>query len=111
MATQEMVRSLLNVCQEKGIEKPLKQVDLEIGELTTYEKEPFHYYYDLLKKEHSLLAESVLSVEMVLGKLHCEDCGSENFISKEIELFCKECGGSNTRIIQGKDIIIKKIEI
>ena len=109
-ATQGIINSLLELALVRKIHT-IHYVGLEVGILTTYEEIPFRYYYDLLKKDHSLLEHSVLEITMVPGTLRCDECQKESLISKEIELVCKECGSSQTTIITGQDVLIKNIKV
>ena len=109
-ATQNIVKILVETCKEKNISK-VDIVKLSVGVLTTYEKEPLIQYYNLLKKEFNSLSDSSLKINIVPGKILCATCMKESLISSEIELLCNTCGGVNTTIIGGTQVIITDLKI
>jgi hydrogenase nickel insertion protein HypA len=107
-ATQQVVQTVLAAAKEHNLPS-VQNVEVEIGVITTYEKEPFVYYYNLLKEQENVLKDSTIHITMAEGCIRCDDCKKESLISGPYDIICKHCQSTNTTIIKGKDIIIKSI--
>lgn len=63
--TKGIVEDVLKASHENNIIP--KEIYIEIGSLTTYEKEPIEYYFSLLKKDHEEFSEAKLNIKIVEG--------------------------------------------
>jgi hydrogenase nickel incorporation protein HypA/HybF len=104
--TMDLIKS---ECKENNIKNP-KKIFLELGELTTYKKEPLVYYYNILKKESDLLKNTDLIIKEIPGKIKCKDCKKESLIKELYIIICPNCRSGNVNIIQGQNIKINKIQ-
>jgi Zn finger protein HypA/HybF involved in hydrogenase expression len=64
-ATKEIVRIVEEECRTRLVTP--RKVVVEVGEGTTYKKEPLIYYYDILKEESKVLKKSTLVVHEIDG--------------------------------------------
>jgi hydrogenase nickel incorporation protein HypA/HybF len=102
----KIARAIIGMMQEECTSRKLDEVKtavIEVGEFTSYKKEPIQYYFDLLKKENHAFKETTLEVIEKKGKIHCKSCNAKEAIN-EIMLLCKKCGSNNVDIIEGNDI-------
>jgi hydrogenase nickel incorporation protein HypA/HybF len=108
-ATKSLLKMVVFEAKKNKMRK-IKKVTVGLGNLTTYKKDSLLLYYDILKKENSLLSGSALSVKEIKGKVLCRKCGKERIIGEDIMLFCPKCSSSDVKLISGKEFLIKSVE-
>lgn len=64
--TEEIVMTIEKECKERKVTP--KKVVLELGDFTTYKKEPLKYYYDILKKDSKIIRNTELVVNETAGQ-------------------------------------------
>ena len=101
--TQELIRKIL-----KESKYP-KKVVIELGDLTSYKKEPLLFYFDALKKDEERLKDAKIQIIQVPGKILCKGCNKESLTGYAVMLFCPECKSPDIEIIAGKDVLLKEI--
>lgn len=87
----------------------LTQMNIVMGELSTYIPECVQEYFALLAEE-TPAAECKLVFRTVKAKAHCNDCGHE-FRPGPVNYACPNCKSLNTEIIEGKELYIENMEI
>jgi hydrogenase nickel incorporation protein HypA/HybF len=106
--TKNIVDMVLNECRKRKV-KNVEKVVIELGDLTSFKKEPIKFYFDILKKKNPLIKSSYLNFIEKKGKIKCKDCSRISLITDQTIILCPVCGSGNIRITQGKDIKIKEI--
>jgi hydrogenase nickel incorporation protein HypA/HybF len=106
--TKQLIQNILHECKINNIKKP-KKIQIELGILTTYKKDPILFYYNQLKKEISLLNNSNLDVLKINGELFCNNCNNTSSIIEPFMIFCPICESLNIKITKGKEFNLKKI--
>jgi hydrogenase nickel incorporation protein HypA/HybF len=88
-------------------------VYIEVGKLSTYSIMPIKFYFKNLLKEDDYFNNKKIKliIKEKKGIIYCNDCKNKIKIDKISDLYCNKCYSQNTNIIEGKDIIIKKIEL
>ena len=107
------VKDLMAIVRTRCAEKNITRVDkvsAVVGSLTTYQKEAIIFYFDILKKDDSLLSAATLTVKEIPGRIRCRACKKENEICEAYALGCPSCGSVETEIIAGRDFSITGIE-
>ncbi|RLG09197.1 hydrogenase maturation nickel metallochaperone HypA [Candidatus Pacearchaeota archaeon] len=91
--------------------KKIKKIIVEIGEISGIEIELFEYAFKTLKnfEEYEEFLETELQIERKEAKVKCLNCKKE-FKPENFVFICPFCKSFNTKIIQGEDLILKKIE-
>ena len=87
-------------------------IRLKIGELSDLEDEWIQRYFDYLSR--GTLAENAkLAIQRAPIVLECESCSRSFEIRKEGlgDVACPECGGSDCRLISGREYLIENIEV
>jgi hydrogenase nickel incorporation protein HypA/HybF len=87
-------------------------IRLRIGELTDLEDEWIQRYFDYLSR--GTLAENAkLAIQRAPIVLECESCSCSFNIRREGlgDPECPECGGSDCRLISGREYRIENIEV
>jgi hydrogenase nickel incorporation protein HypA/HybF len=87
----------------------VESVYLELGEMSHVVEDSFEFAFEIVS-EGKLFENTRLKFENVPVKIRCRDCGGEFEIETQIPL-CPGCGSSETEILQGKDFILKSIEL
>lgn len=96
----------------------ITKVLLEIGELTLIVPELLKESFKMAV--HGSIAEGAeLVIEVLPGKIKCDDCGKISLVSlnedkhiKGIDLFeCQHCKSKSTQIVDGKKANVKNIMI
>ena len=106
---RNLIEIILEECHKENLEHPNK-ILLELGELTNYKKEAIEFYFDLTKKEYSVLSFVALEIIVIPGEVECLDCKKTSIITEKFMIFCPECNSSNVNVIKGRDFVIKDIK-
>ncbi len=105
----QLVSALLDELEERNVNR-VKEVRIEVGELTFLGEDQLKFAYETLGKD-TVLEGSELKVKSVKSEVKCEECGYEGGIdySERPEVHydvpvisCPECG-SKPGIIKGKE--------
>jgi hydrogenase nickel incorporation protein HypA/HybF len=87
-------------------------IRLKIGELSDLEDEWIQRYFDYLSR--GTIAENAkLAIQRAPIVLECDDC-SRSFEVRKDELGgaeCPDCGGSDCRLLSGREYLIENIEV
>ena len=117
-----MMSGIVNAVEEEVKKRgatEVKEIKLEIGELTFLCTEQMQFAYEILSKD-TILEEAKLDMEEKKAEVRCKDCdyvGKVEYmedISCHIRfpmLFCPNCRSKNIEIISGKECTIKSIVI
>ena len=95
---------------EKNDAKAVHSITVQVGEMTDIE--PYylkHYYPNAVKG--TILEGSVLHVVMVPVRILCKECGKEYQPSRENYYLCPSCSSGNGRILAGRSVELKNMEI
>jgi hydrogenase nickel incorporation protein HypA/HybF len=87
-------------------------IHLKIGELSDLEDEWIQRYFDYLSR--GTLAENAkLAIQRAPIVLECEACSCSFEVPKDGlgGAECPECGGSDCRLISGREYLIENIEV
>lgn len=105
--TNTLIKDILASCNDA--EKKIKKVEMELGALTGFKKDPIQFYFDMQKKEYKTINNTILDIVVVQGMVECMDCRKQTIIVDPILMFCAKCNSGNVKIIAGKDIVLKNI--
>lgn len=106
---KQLVSALLDELEGRDIYK-VKEVRLEIGELTFLGEDQLSFAYEVLGKD-TILEGSKLNVKEIEAKVRCDECGYEGGVEYSDEkafhfnvpvISCPECG-AKPKVIQGKE--------
>lgn len=117
--TQMLVENVVKQAEEHNASKVI-QVEIEIGEFTFVNFEQIEFCYSTLIPE-TILKDSKLLLTLKKGTVECESCGYTgpvNTINEDESLHsfgllsftCPDCD-SYTKIIDGKDFVIKRMKM
>lgn len=103
MALMEQCEALALEHQAKGIE----QVVLKIGILSGVEPALLSQAFETFKLEtvcHN--AKLIMNIQPLV--LQCRDCQTQSEVN-ERTVICPECGGNNTLVIDGEDMMLMQL--
>ncbi len=115
---KEIVSKIKEVAEEERADE-VKEVKLEIGELSHINLKQLEFSYNTLINDDEVLEDSDLVIEKKPVKIDCE-CGFvgrndksnvRSLSSLVNNLKCPECGKRNPSISEGKEIMIRDVEI
>ena len=95
---------------KKNNVKEVKEVTLEVGEVSGVVKEYFVDAFDWAKKKTEYMKECKLVYITIEGISYCEDC-KETFKTTEYGKTCPKCHGGRTYLITGRDVSIRDIKV
>lgn len=107
--TQEIV-GIIRTEAERGGAARVRSANLVLGALTGYSAEVIGYYYDLLKADEPLLADSVLTVEPEPAILTCNQCGTVSKVT-DFSLHCPACNSFSSRLEGGDAVVVSTLEV
>lgn len=87
----------------------VKKINLVVGDYCGYVASSIELYFDIIA-EGSLCHNAELSIERIIPKLKCNNCG-ELFIRKPFSFECPNCKGEGSPTEIGKEFYIKSIEV
>jgi hydrogenase nickel incorporation protein HypA/HybF len=86
----------------------ISKVEIAVGKLSGVVAESLYFVWSEACKD-SLLQDSKLAVNMVPLKMHCNNCNKDTIL-EDILLICPHCDSLDTTVIEGKELIITKLE-
>lgn len=95
----------------RSVEKESAKVEkiiVSAGRMAAIEPYYMEKYYKTAVKG-TVLEGSEIEVETVEVKALCDSCKSEYTPSAEYDYLCPVCGGGTCKIIDGRDVILKRI--
>lgn len=116
---QTVVDSVLAEAESQGAESVTK-ITLVFGELALINVEQISFWISSFLEE-TIAAGAELTFETVAGKVECRDCGTVSDVAVDPDdkllhyavpdFTCSSCGSPNTFICQGREMLIKNIQV
>ena len=106
--TQSIVEIADRTAREQGAVRIIS-VTVEIGALSGVIPESVEFCFASCSKG-TLLEQSELLIERILGKGRCPGCGFELEIDP-LTFSCPECGALGLERLQGEELRIKELEV
>lgn len=106
--TESILSIVLDTAKKNGAKK-VKEVNLQIGNLTNVVSECVEFYFDIISKD-TIAEGAKLNIERIPVKVKCSQCGNV-FSPKDMVFFCPKCKDMGTEIISGKELAVSSIEI
>ena len=103
--------SIVEIAEKKARETQVSQfsaIDLEIGTLAGIEFDALDFVWEAAV-HNSVLQNAVKRIHKIPAKACCEDCG-EVYKFSFIYDYCPSCGSYHKRILQGKELRVKRLE-
>ncbi|MGL4347355.1 MAG: hydrogenase maturation nickel metallochaperone HypA [Chitinophagaceae bacterium] len=83
---------------------------LSVGELSNIQPTLMQNAFQAILVEKPFLSQNMqLHVEVLPILIHCDKCNLDNLV-KYYKFVCSQCGTPSKHIIQGQEILIRKVE-
>lgn len=103
-----VVKTVTRVAEENHINK-IKSVTLQFGEVSGIVTSYLFSYWMWYRKKYPILQEAELKCEEIPAVSWCDDC-KINYSTVAYGKKCPKCGGDNTWLVKGNEMMIKEIE-
>jgi Zn finger protein HypA/HybF involved in hydrogenase expression len=105
-AAKEVIRIL-----QDETDKPVVGATIEVGCLSGFKPDPIIFYFDMIKKNYRTLKACSLDAIEVKGRIICKSCKAKSIVSNQPVIFCPKCQSGDTKIIEGRDIVLKCVKL
>ena len=112
MHEYSIVSSLIKLCEKeakKNEEHKIKTLYLKVGKLSGIEPHFIKHCFDFFKEE-TVCHNATLKIEILDVIIYCNNC-KENYSLKENNFLCPKCESKETKMVQGKELLLEKIEL
>lgn len=106
-ALHQAVKTVDRIAKENQIGR-VRQVTLEVGELTGYLPIFFEQYFPIVAENFPPVKDAELRIEVVRGEAICSDCETLYNVMR-CEGACPKCKSREKKIIGGTEFLIKDI--
>lgn len=106
--TQALFDLVLEQAKAAGA-KRVGSINLAIGEMTGIVSDSLGFYLRLLSKD-TIAEGATLNVKTINTQGHCRNC-DKNFLPKESDRQCPDCGGASWEISGGRELFLESIEV
>ena len=107
-----LIASVFDLLEEKAGEHGAARVTrvvLSVGVMSGAVPDLLESAFDAYKKG-TLAAGARLEIAVVPAKVRCPDCGGET-VREDADFSCAGCGSRRVEIVEGRDLVIEKIEL
>lgn len=105
----EEIKSVVIQKLKENHGKRIKKIKLLIGKMTTIVPDALRFAFDVVSKG-TPLENALIEIKVLKTKAKCNSC-SKKFEIKDYDFICPVCKSINFEIIQGREMIIKTIEM
>jgi hydrogenase nickel incorporation protein HypA/HybF len=107
-----LVASVFDILEEKAREHGASRVTavvLRVGRMSGVVPDLLESAFDTYKIG-TLAGGARLTIEVVPVKLRCPDCGGAG-AREDADFSCAACGSRRVEIVEGREIVVEKIEL
>lgn len=107
-----VTEQLLNITLEhadKAKAQRVLQINLVIGDLSSFAGESIQFYFDLLSRG-TKAEKASLSISHIPARARCRQC-QYDFAPEKMDWLCPRCGGLIEEIIAGREFYVESIEV
>lgn len=104
-----ITENIVAIAVEYAAGLTVKQVTLEIGQLSAVMPDAIRFCFDVCCRD-TVLAGATLEIIEVPGLARCRHCGTEMPLT-QLWGICDRCGSVELEIIQGEELKIKEMEV
>lgn len=106
---QNLFQQLEQLAKENNCDK-IRTVTMEVGPLSGVVVDSFQFGFDILSRDHPLLQEAELKIELPPVNYTCSSCGGMEICEQRPES-CPQCGETLLIPEGGDDLILKQVEL
>lgn len=95
---------------KKNNVKEVKELTLEVGEVSGVVKQYFVEAFEWSKKKTEYMKDCKLNYITIQGITYCENC-QKTYSTTQYGKTCPFCGSGNTYLVVGREVSIKDIKV
>jgi hydrogenase nickel incorporation protein HypA/HybF len=107
-----VTQNIINISSEEAEKhnaNRVKEIKIQVGELSGLIPESIQYYFDIASKG-TKVEGAKLNIEKIPITVKCSDCGFESIMDRN-SYSCKNCESLNIKIIKGNEFLIQSLEV
>ncbi len=104
----DLVEQLVDVLVREKSTRVI-EINVVMGAMSGVERVPFEFAFPVAA-EGTPIAGAVLNIEEVPLVLKCSDCNQETE-PEDLIMICPQCNSISVEIVQGKEFLIKSMEV
>ena len=104
-----VIKQIEQLAKEQNV-KEVKELTLEVGEVSGIVKQYFVDAFEWSKKRTEFMKDCKLNLIILEAISYCEDC-KDTFPTVKHGIHCPKCGGENTYLVTGRDVSIRDIKV
>ncbi|MHA2615503.1 MAG: hydrogenase maturation nickel metallochaperone HypA/HybF [bacterium JZ-2024 1] len=105
---REMVEKLVESAKAKGVTE-IRKVKIQMSPFSGFDADDVEFSFEIVKKENPLTQNALLELEILPGKVKCQNCGHE-FEVDELPSICPECDSIDLNPLFPTGIFVHSIE-
>ncbi len=105
-----LCRSIRDVVERARDGRPVRAVNVQVGQLRQVVPETLVYCWGMLCAEGPL-SGSQLVVDHVPVVLGCRDCGGRTTVGDSLELVCGTCGSGSVDLLSGEEMLVTSVDL
>lgn len=109
MHEMSITQSIVELCQQHAGTRKVREVVIEIGELSSIVPEAVEFCFEACSQDTSL-ATATLKIDYIAGKGVCQQCNQETPLH-ELYAACTHCGSYQVTVIAGEELRVREIEV
>ena len=104
-----VIKQIEQLAKEKNV-KEVKELTLEVGEVSGIVKQYFVDAFEWAKKRTEYMKDCKLNLVILEAISYCEDC-KDTFPTVKYGIHCPKCGRENTYLVTGRDVSIRDVKV
>ena len=112
----QIAERALDVAKEMKAKK-IKSIELSVGELSLLAKEQLKFWLKEILNKKDIAKDAKIKINPVKAKIKCKSCGYEGNLKSDNQnhfqpaFLCPDCGDSDIDIKEGRDCVIKRVQV
>ena len=104
----DLVEQLVEALKRESASRVV-EINVVMGAMSGVERVPFEFAFPVAA-EGTPIAGAVLNIEEVPLVLKCDDCNQETE-TDDLIMICPNCSSVSVEIVQGKEFLVKSMEV
>jgi len=113
----QAAKRVISLAKEKKAKK-INKVELAVGELSLLAEEQLKFWLSEILSKENTANDLTITISSVKALIKCRTCGYEGILKPSGDehhlhpiFLCPECGSSDIQIKEGRDCVIKRVEL
>jgi hydrogenase nickel incorporation protein HypA/HybF len=102
--------AIAGIVSDRARGRRVDVIRLRVGELRQVVPDTLAYCWALVS-EATPLAGSLLEIDRVAARLHCDACGVDQELDPELGFTCARCAATTVSVIAGEEFLVASIDV